>query len=341
MGSSRRVLDALASRTRGKHVPVVRGTATIAGLFAVLLCAGIAGAAPALAVDDPSRPDARVTHGPSCRPGGVVIEVTGGTVPYAVTLATTRRPDGEDTAQVAPGAVAVLSTGDVGWGETIDTRLEYTALDDSGTRYVDELDGYSFTRPALEDCAAITPPTAAAEVPAAGDPPVVSVPAPGGGVAPMPTPGLPDAGGTPPLDTLEEPPAVTASALDVVAGEEVTLRGQGFGPGEQVTVRTADGEVLASVTAGPDGSVAADVRIPAGTAAGSATLELVGGDTTTTAEVGLQVAVAAAQVPVPGAGVPWPLLAAGVALLAAGAGVAAVSGRRGAHAGGSAPPGSA
>jgi hypothetical protein len=66
---------------------------------------------------------------------------------------------------VAPGAVVVLGTGDVDWGETIDPSLAYAALDGSDTAYVDELDGYSFTRPAAEDCAAIAGPAVAAEVP--------------------------------------------------------------------------------------------------------------------------------------------------------------------------------
>jgi hypothetical protein len=171
----------------------------VLGLVGVLVTAGIAGAAPALAVDDPSRPDARVTHGPSCRPGGVVIEVTGGTVAYAVTLATTRQPAGEAVAQVAPGAVAVLSSGEVTWGETIDPLLRYAALDGSGITYVDELDGYSFTRPAAEDCAAIAPPSAAAELPFTGTPPVA----------------LPDGGPIEPGEV--EPAAVDAAPQEAAA----------------------------------------------------------------------------------------------------------------------------
>ena len=169
--------------------------ASVVGVVALaLLCAGIALAGPAAAVEDDTRPDARVTHGPSCRPGGVVVEVIGGTVGYAVTLATTRRPAGEQTAQVAPGAVVVLSTGPVEWGETIDPFLEYTALDGSGTGYVDELPGYSFTRPAAEDCAAISPPSGAA-------------------VVPLPVPGLPDPGSAVPAGA----PAVAVSAQEVAA----------------------------------------------------------------------------------------------------------------------------
>jgi hypothetical protein len=162
-----------------------------------LLAAGTALAGPAAAVDDPTRPDARVTHGPSCRPGGVVVEVTGGTVGYAVTLGTGRRPAGEDAADVAPGAVVVLTTAGVDWGETIDPFLRYTALDGSGAGWVDELPGYSFTRPAAEDCAAIRPPNGAAVVPQAG----------------QAVPGLPA-----PAGTADGTPAVAVAAAEAVTG---------------------------------------------------------------------------------------------------------------------------
>ncbi|MGY1703933.1 hypothetical protein ACI79C_05105 [Geodermatophilus sp. SYSU D00697] len=181
--------------------------------MALFLCAGIAGAGPAVAVDDPTRPDARVTHGPSCRPGGVVVEVTGGAVAYAVTLATTRRPAGEAVAEVAPGAVVVLSTGDVDWGETIDPLLHYAALDGSGATYVDELEGYSFTRPSAEDCAAIAAPPGAGTVPSPGTlpgTPPVGLPAPADEAVPMPVPGLPTPGD------------VAPAAVDAVPQEAAT-----------------------------------------------------------------------------------------------------------------------
>ncbi|SFK91347.1 hypothetical protein [Geodermatophilus ruber] len=266
-------------------------------------------------MDDPSRPDARVTHGPSCRPGGVLVEVTAGTAPYAVRLATTREPAGEDSAELQPGEVVVLATGEVDWGETIDPLLEFAALDGSGVRYVDDLDGFDFTRPAEADCAAITPPTGAAQVPDIGTPQAGA----DAEVVPMPVPGLPDPDAALPVGRVREPAAAVASTGRVVAGEEVTLRGRGFVPGERVAVRLQGGAVLSSVTAGPDGQVVTAVRIPAGTAAGSATVELIGKESTTTAAVGLEVA---------GGGVPWPLLTAGLALLVAGAGVGAASGRR-------------
>ena len=157
----------MSARTpHGTAVPAgSRRALLVLGLSLLGLLAGLAAAGPAGAIDDSTRPDARVTHGPSCRPGGVVVEVVAGTVPYAVTLATTRDPDGEDFAEVASGQTVVLGTGTVRWGETIDGWLEYRALDGSGTTWVDELDGYTFTRPAEEDCAAITAPPGPATVP--------------------------------------------------------------------------------------------------------------------------------------------------------------------------------
>ena len=164
----------------------------VAALLAVFAAAGLATASPALAVDDPTRPDAQVTHGPSCQPGGVVVEVTAGSAPYSVRLSTTRQPAGEDEAVLEPAATVVLSTGDVDWGETIDSRLEYTALDGSGTAYVDDLENYSFTRPTEEDCAAIAPPP-----PGAG---TSTAPSPAPSSAPAAETGVPDPGAVPAVE---------------------------------------------------------------------------------------------------------------------------------------------
>src|SRR3954463_6706502 len=131
----------------------------VTGFVAVLLGLALATAAPAAAADDPTRPDARVTHGPSCRPGGLVVEIVAGTAPYSVRLATTRTPAGEDEASLGPGQTVVLRTGDVAYGETIDGRLEFAAQDGTGVTYVDELLEYSFTRPSKEDCDAIADPS--------------------------------------------------------------------------------------------------------------------------------------------------------------------------------------
>jgi hypothetical protein len=79
-----------------------------------------------------------------------------------------------------------LRTDDVAWAETIDGRLEFAALDGSGTSFVDELEGYTFTRPAEEDCAAIAAPPAVATVPAGP-----------GGATPFGTSATADEGGEP------------------------------------------------------------------------------------------------------------------------------------------------
>jgi hypothetical protein len=334
----------------------LRAGAGVLVALAALLAGAVALAVPAQAADDPARPDAHVTHGPSCRPGGVVVEVTAGTVAYAVTLATTRAPEGEDAAEVQPGQVAVLRTGDVAWGETIDSRLEFTALDGSGTSYVDELEGFEFTRPAEEDCAAIAapsgsgdaPPTQAAPPPSAAPAEQAPVPAPtpSPDAAPAPAP-VPPSGAASAPEVVPLPPsgpsgqadapgpeagggvpaggAVVASAGPVAAGDAVTLTAGGFEPGEVVTVRVAEGTVLAAVPAGPDGEVEATVRIPGG-AAGTTTLELVGAESTATAAV--QVRVAAAASPIDPDPVPVALVAAGLALVVSTTGLVLSAGGR-------------
>ncbi|PRY48179.1 hypothetical protein LY71_11067 [Geodermatophilus tzadiensis] len=310
---------------------------TVAGALAL----GVATALPAAAVDDPTRPDALVTHGPSCRAGGVVVEVTAGTVAYAVTLATTRRPEGEDSAEVQPGATVVLRTGDVDWGETIDTRLEYAALDGSGLTHVDELDGHDYTRPAEADCAAITAPqppqdvspAPAPEAPSSGagsvaEAPSSPTPVPDvhplpGLPAPPPVPGAPADG---PVAGGPSVGAVSASARQVPAGGQVVLTGTGFTPGEAVTVRVAGGEVLTTVPAGPDGTVEVTVSLPDGVTAGPATVQLAGTDSAVTAAVRLQ--VAAAATPAEPGPLPVPLVAAGLALVVSAGGLVLAAARR-------------
>ena len=229
---SARTPSAAAARSRGRRVlPVLAFTA-------LALLAGLAGVGPAAAIDDSTRPDARVTHGPSCRPGGVVVEVVAGSAPYAVTLATTRTPDGEDFAEVEPGGTVVLRTGGVTWGETIDGWLEYRALDGSGDAWVDDLAGYTFTRPAEEDCAAITAPAAPATVPGtdpspdAGPDPVAPEPA---GDAPVSVPATvePAAGPGPvrviepgapaPEEEVRTVEAATAAPLPAAVGRESSV----------------------------------------------------------------------------------------------------------------------
>jgi hypothetical protein len=128
----------------------------VGALLIVLVVLGVAVAGPAAAAEDVTRPQSHVLKGPSCSPGGMVIEVVARSVGYSVRLATTRRPQGEDSATLRPGQRVVLRSGDVAPGETIDSRLEYTALDASGTSFVDELTDWTFTRPTAADCVAAT-----------------------------------------------------------------------------------------------------------------------------------------------------------------------------------------
>ncbi|MGY1752102.1 hypothetical protein [Blastococcus sp. SYSU D01042] len=294
--------------------------AAFAGLLVALAAAGLGTAAPAAAIDDPTRPDATVTHGPSCRPGGLVVEVVAGTLPYSVRLATTREPDGEDEALLQPHGTVVLSTGDVAPGETIDGRLEYAAQDGSGSTYVDELDDWTFTRPTLEDCdQATAPPEPPAPEPPATEPPATpplgqapppddptgtpgpapeppsdpapTVPAPTAPAPPAPGPGAPvpaeprptgpapaDRPTTPAPSAAPAPePQAGAAPAAVAAGGVVRVRVEGYQPGEQVSIALhGTDEVLAEATADDDGAVVAEVLIPAWTASGPASLDVVG-----------------------------------------------------------------
>jgi hypothetical protein len=307
----------------------------LTALLLLLLGAGVVTAAPAAAVDDPTRPDARVTHGPSCRPGGLVVEVTAGESPYFVRLATTREPGGEDEATLAPGETIVLRSDDVDWGETIDGRLEYAARDGSGTTYVDELDYFSFTRPSREDCDAIrNPPPPEPVPPTKSTTPSSPSSAPSqsdGSTPPAPTSGGPSATPTSETGAAAVPTAehTGGSGGAVAAGDPVTLRGAGFQPGERVDVRLhGSGEVLGTAVAGADGTVDARVHIPTGTAPGTTTVDLVGAESALVADVQLRVAGASSPVGESGAAALVPLVAAAGALVGSVAALVAVAGRR-------------
>ena len=307
----------------------------VAGLLLLLFFgAALATAAPAAAVDDQSRPQARVVKGPSCAPGGMVIDVVARSVRYRVVLATTRTPSGEDEATVAPGATVRLRSRDVAWGETIDSRLEYTALDGSGTTFVDELTDWTFTRPSEHDCAAIAAPSSSA-------PASTSSSAAGGntGTAPAGTPGpqAPAPTGHPAPTAPSQNAAVPAwntghaTVQAIEPGGAFTLGGSGFRPGERVTVHLhGSSAVLGSATAGPDGSVRTEIRLPAGTVGRSATVDLVGDNSQVIA--GVRLAPAAAETPVDsGTGDLWALVAAVVALIGTVGALVSVAGRQRGH----------
>jgi hypothetical protein len=299
----------------------------VTGFVAVLFGLALATAAPASAANDPSRPEGHVTHGPSCRPGGLVVEVVAGTSPYAVRLATTRTPSGEDEAVLRPGQSVVLHSGDVAYGETIDGRLEFTAMDGSGVTFVDELVEYSFTRPSKEDCDAIAEPsstqpagttTASGSAGSSTPTTAATTEAPGTGS------GTPTQGGIAPTVG-----GGTPAPQQVIAGDTVTVQAGGFLPGELVTVQLQGSDrVLATATAGPDGTVRADVRIPDSTGAGATTVRLTGTRSEIVTDVALQVAVAETPLASSGAGDVVPLVAAALALIAAGGGLVSVAGRQ-------------
>jgi hypothetical protein len=321
----RRVAQERATSARISRTTV---SGAIVGNFVLLLFGvAVATAAPAAAIDDPSRPDARVTHGPSCRPGGLVVEVVAGTASYAVRLATTRTPSGEDEAVLAPGETVVLRTEDVDWGETIDGRLEYTAGDGSGLTFTDELEEYSFTRPTQEDCEAVAAPTDPEPSPAPSDQPTPGT-ASGGPATTTPPSATPQPSGT----TVPGPDgdgAPGAGTRDVSAGDTLTVEMAGFRPGELVTIQLhGSDDVLGTATAGSDGTVQAEVRIPARTSSGAATLDLVGNDSAFVAPV--QFRVAGSETPMTGDGIGdlVPLTAAAAALVATMAGLVSVVGRQ-------------
>ena len=316
----------MGARTASRSAPrtAVSG-GLVTGFVLVLLALQ---ASPAAAVEDPSRPDGRVTHGPSCRPGGLVVEVVAGTSPYFVRLATTRTPAGEDEATLEPGATATLRTDDVDWGETIDGRLEYEARDGSGVTFVDELDTYSFTRPTQEDCEAVSAPTDAQATPAVPPSAGVANPSVPAEQDPSPSPSeTPSAAAG--ATGLPVPAATTSAAQPVLAGGTVTLVGAGFLPGERVTIALHGSDtVLGTGTAGPDGSVQIEMRLPSGIAAGPATVDMFGHLSETVADVELQIAGFESTVGERGVGDLVPLVAAAAALVATTAGLVSVAGRQ-------------
>jgi hypothetical protein len=300
----------------------------VAGLLVLVTGAALAAAGPAAAAEDTSRPVARIVKGPSCSPGGMVIDVVARTAGYSVRLATTRTPAGEDSGTVQPGATLRLHGADVAYGETVDSRLEYTALDAHGTSYVDELEDWTMTRPSKADC------DAAAAMPSSGSSSDVAPSSPAATSSSAAATGA--AGATGSGQSSAAPQAATgasnwnagsAAVTGIDSAGAYTLAGSGFQPGERVTVHLrGNGTVLASATAGPDGRVRARVQLPA--ADGAQSVDLVGDRSEVTAGVRLQVAAAQTTVEPRGTGNLWALIAACLALVSTVGGLVSVLGSR-------------
>ncbi|GAB3354388.1 hypothetical protein [Modestobacter lapidis] len=321
-----------AARPAGRR----RAPRTSAAVGALLL-AGVALAGPAAAIEDPRRPVAEVTHGPSCGPGVVRVQVANGNQPHRVALVF----DGtvvQDVADLEPGDRVELGSADVGWGSTV--HVAVTVTDAAGEAQL-PLDFGTYTRPSKADCDALVPrPGPVGPLPDAVAPASPGSPPAGGAKAPAPLPPMGAGGPSPvPGQLVPGPHAVPVGdpapaslpeqvvAAPVAPGGVVTVRGSGFTPGEAVDV-SLDGvaEPLATVVAAPDGTVEAIVQVPRGAELGSVTVHLVGRSSSATS--GLDLQVAARQQTLAASSAPVPAFAAGAALLVASVGLGMAAARR-------------
>jgi hypothetical protein len=317
------------ARRRSGRVPLTLGA------LGALLLAGTALAGPAAALEDPRRPVAEVTHGPSCGPGVVRLQVTNGNQPTRVALVFDGTV-GQDAAELDPAEQVELASSDVAWGTTV--HVTVTVAGATGAAQL-PLDLGTYTRPSKADCDALVPgpepsgastgitsalpgttvPAGAIEDPAL---PPVGI----GGTAPLPdgtpSPQVAPVGDQGPAGAADVPLAPVAHP-----GGVVTVRGSGFTSGEPVDV-TLDGvdEPLATVLAAGDGTIEAVVQIPRGASLGAVTVQLVGRSSSATS--GLDLQVAARQQTVSGGAPPVPVIAAGSALLLASAGLGMATARR-------------
>lgn len=351
MGSRTTLCRVLSARSGPAEAARLVTALLLGSLAAVGL--GVVLAGPASAIDDPTQPSARLTHGPNCVDGFVRVAVTAGTETRTVTLVY----DGSErlgSARLEREQSTELAGYEVDHGEQV--AVSVASADGTGAETTIPVGDY--TRPSQADCDAVTAPTSSAPPPSTTAPSTPSSPAPAP-TTPEPTPStpappppttpappsppappprstpappppttVPSTTATPPPPAPAElpPPAASASSVQVAPGGVVTLRGAGFRPGESVTVRIAGArDALATVTAGGDGSVEAVVQIPRDAGLGPATVQLVGVDSAVTAGIELQ--VAARELTSSGT-TPLPLVVAGVSLLAAAVGLAAAAVRR-------------
>lgn len=91
----------------------------------------------------------------------------------------------------------------------------------------------------------------------------------------------------------EPKPALTLSSASVRAGNDITVSGTGFEPGQKIAFELrSDPVALGSLTADASGVLSGSFRIPAGTPAGAHTLVALNAESEIVASVALQVAAA-------------------------------------------------
>src|SRR3954452_18807999 len=180
-----------------------------------LLAGGVALAGLAAAIEDPRRPAAEVTHGPSCGPAVIRVAVTNGTEPHRVALVFDGTAEQQD-AELAAGEQAELTSADIDWGRTVDVSL--TVTDTDGTAE-DPIQFGTYTRPSAEDCAAVTPTTTPTPEPETPQPssaaPMPSITPPSSSTAPSVDPSTPSSDPAPPAppatSSLPSPPETSSS----------------------------------------------------------------------------------------------------------------------------------
>ncbi|MCU1606082.1 MAG: hypothetical protein JWP46_2547, partial [Modestobacter sp.] len=137
------------------------------GATSALLLVGLALAGQAAAIEDPSRPAATVTHGPSCGPGEVRVQITNGTEAHRVALVLDGTTE-QDAAVLTSDEQVELHSADVDWGVTVDVSVTVTSAD--GTVAGEPLELGTYTRPSRADCEAVSTPGDSPAPPPPGDP---------------------------------------------------------------------------------------------------------------------------------------------------------------------------
>jgi hypothetical protein len=156
----------VASRRVAGRTPVLLGAT------GALLLVGVAVAGPGAALEDPRRPAATVSRGPSCGSGDIRVLVVNGTEAHRVALVLGGVTE-QDSLVLAPDERAVLHSGHFDWGSTVSVAVSVATADGTGVAEPVELGSYS--RPSRADCGEMTgaapskdPVARRSDVPAAG-----------------------------------------------------------------------------------------------------------------------------------------------------------------------------